>query len=526
MTEEQWASLPDVGDRSLKYKQQRRAEIFTPLVDSVMASNAAKLRGETSDKVEKGEEGGIESMVGGMASARNKVISMTLNNISDDVSGQTVVDPKGYMTSLASQKVMDGSEIGDIKKARLLLKSVRDTNKSHGPGWIAAARVEEYAGDVKKARAIIREGCSHAPRSEDVWLEAVRLAVNKDIGKSIVAHAIQGLPGSVKLYLKAAELENTNAGRKTVLRRGIEAVPNSVRLWKEAIELESKEDAKVMLARAVECVPENLDMWLALARLETYKEARKVLNTARKKLPGEVKIWITAAKLEEGQGKGDLVDKIISKSVGALRGVVKREAWIREAEGCEGGGAVETGRAIVRHAIGMGVEEEDRMRTWEGDAKGFEDKKHWMLAREAWRVIRKEFGGKKKVWVKSVEMEKRYGGDRVEMEAILREGVEKVPKAEILWLMLAKSQWASGSVEKARGVLARAFEANPTSENIWLAGAKLEQDEGKWDNARVMLKEARGKVESAKVWMKSAVLERGLEQYEECLKLLEEGTER
>ena len=127
---------------------------------------------------------------------------MTLNNISDSVSGQTVVDPKGYITSLSSQKVIGDGEIGDIKKARLLLKSVRDTNKTHGPGWIAAARVEEYAGDLKKARAIIREGCSHCPKSEDVWLEAARMAVNKDVGKGIVAHAIQGIPGSVKLYLK------------------------------------------------------------------------------------------------------------------------------------------------------------------------------------------------------------------------------------------------------------------------------------------------------------------------------------
>ncbi|GMH51686.1 hypothetical protein TrRE_jg11345, partial [Triparma retinervis] len=452
VSEAEWASLPDVGDRSLKYKQVKRSEIFTPLVDSVMADNASKIRGDSES-------------------------------------------------------------------------SVRDTNKTHGPGWIAAARVEEYAGDLKKARQIIREGCSHCTKSEDVWLEATRLAVNKEVGKGIVAHAISGIPGSVKLYLKAAELENTTAGKKTVLRRGIEAVPNSVKLWREAIELENKEDARVMLGRAVECVPDNLDMWLALARLESYGEARKVLNKARKKLPGEVKVWITAAKLEEGQGKSDLVDKIIAKSVGALKDVVKREAWMEEAAGCSGGGAEETGCAIVRHAIGLGVEEEDRMRTWEGDAKGFEGRGMWRLAREAWRVIREAFGGKKKVWIKSVEMEKR-GGTREEMERILNEGVAKVPQAEVLWLMLAKSEWMSGSVEKARGVLARAFEANPTSENVWLAGAKLEMDEGEWENARVMLREARGKVDSRGVWMKSAVLERERGRTEECLELLEEGVRK
>ncbi|GMI33913.1 hypothetical protein TrCOL_g13240 [Triparma columacea] len=525
VSEAEWASLPDVGDRSLKYKQVKRAEIFTPLVDSIMADNASKIRGDTESVLKGDAGGGLESMVGGMASARNKVISMTLNNISDSVGGQTVVDPKGYITSLASQRVIGDGEIGDIKKARLLLKSVRDTNRTHGPGWIAAARVEEYAGDLKKARQIIREGCSQCTKSEDVWLEAARLAVNKEVGKGIVAHAISGIQGSVKLYLKAAEMEDAVTAKKTVLRRGIEAVPNSVRLWRAAIELENKDDARVMLGRAVECVPDNLDMWLALARLETYGEARKVLNKARKKLPGEVKVWITAAKLEEGQGKFDLVDKIIAKSVGALKDVVKRDTWMEESAKCGEGGAEETGCAIVRHAIGLGVEEEDRMRTWEGDAKGFEERGMWRLARETWRVVRREFGGKKKVWIKSVEMEKE-GGSREEMEKILHEGVERVPKAEVLWLMLAKSQWVSGSVEQARGVLARAFEANPTSENIWLAGAKLEMDEGEWENARVMLREARGKVDSRGVWMKSAVLERERGRYEECLELLEEGVKK
>ena len=41
------------------------------------------------------------------------------------------------------------SEIADIKKARLLLKSVITTNPRHAPGWIAAARLEELAGTMR-----------------------------------------------------------------------------------------------------------------------------------------------------------------------------------------------------------------------------------------------------------------------------------------------------------------------------------------------------------------------------------------
>lgn len=40
-------------------------------------------------------------------------------------------------------------------QARLLLKSVTSTNPGHGPGWIAAARLEEVAGKLVAARQVI-----------------------------------------------------------------------------------------------------------------------------------------------------------------------------------------------------------------------------------------------------------------------------------------------------------------------------------------------------------------------------------
>jgi hypothetical protein len=40
---------------------------------------------------------------------------------------------------------------------RLLLKSVTTTNPKHGPGWIAAARLEEVAGKMIDARATIKK---------------------------------------------------------------------------------------------------------------------------------------------------------------------------------------------------------------------------------------------------------------------------------------------------------------------------------------------------------------------------------
>ena len=230
--------------------------------------------------------------------ARNTLMDIKLTQASDSVTGQTVVDPKGYLTDLQSMIPVHGSDINDIKKARLLLKSVRETNPTHAPGWIASARLEEVTGKLQQARNLIMKGCSECPTSEDVWLEAARLQP-LELAKGVIADAVKKIPASVRIWIKAASLESELKAKKRIYRKALEAIPHSVRLWKDAVELEEEEDAKILLSRAVECCPSSTELWLALARLETYEEARKVLNKARVNIPTDRLIWITAAKLEE-----------------------------------------------------------------------------------------------------------------------------------------------------------------------------------------------------------------------------------
>lgn len=52
----------------------------------------------------------------------------------------------------------------DIKKARLLLKSVRETNPHHPPAWIASARLEEVTGKLQVARNLIMKGTEMCPK--------------------------------------------------------------------------------------------------------------------------------------------------------------------------------------------------------------------------------------------------------------------------------------------------------------------------------------------------------------------------
>lgn len=57
-----------------------------------------------------GSVGGTTSTVSsGLAAARGTVLGLKLDKMSDSVTGQTVVDPKGYLTDLNSMKVSAGS---------------------------------------------------------------------------------------------------------------------------------------------------------------------------------------------------------------------------------------------------------------------------------------------------------------------------------------------------------------------------------------------------------------------------------
>ena len=115
-----------------------------------------------------------------MGQARDKILSLKLDQISGTATSSgtsTSIDPRGYLTDLASVVHKTDAEIGDIKRARMLFDSLVKSNPKHAPGWIAAARLEEHAGRMVAARKMIKQGCEQCPKNEDVWLEAARLHV-------------------------------------------------------------------------------------------------------------------------------------------------------------------------------------------------------------------------------------------------------------------------------------------------------------------------------------------------------------
>ena len=501
----EWDAIPDIGDYTIKKKKLNAG--FAPPPDTLLAKALAEKQ-TVNTAVDDGEQD-----LTAVGEGRGTVLGLKLDRLSDSVTGQTTIDPKGYLTSLGSQKITSAAEISDIKKARLLLKSVINTNPKHAPGWIAAARLEELAGKLQQARTFMQKGCEECPKNEDVWLEAARLNTPEN-AKAILARGVQSLPNSVKIWIQAAQLETEDERKRRVLRRALENVPNSVRLWKALVELSPEDDARILLARATECCPQHVELWLALARLETAENARKVLNKARETLPREPQIWITAAKLEEANGNEKMVEKIIARAVKSLKShgvTIDRDSWIKEAEIAEKADppSISTCRAIIKATIGEGVEEEDKKRTWKADAEECMKRESAETARAIYaHALESGFSHKKGLWMKAAMLEKRFGTPD-SVDAMLQKAVTFCPNAEILWLMNAKERWLSGHVSRAREILQAAFDANPDSEEIWLAAFKLEFENGEIERARILLTKARERLgDSERVWMKSALVER------------------
>ncbi|KAI9322825.1 PRP1 splicing factor, N-terminal-domain-containing protein [Dichotomocladium elegans] len=535
INEAEWAAIPDVGDLVGKNrKRNKMPERFTPLPDTILAAARDRSGYETTLDEQQQKDGFATPADGTMTNfreigqARDKVLGLKLDQVSDSVSGQTTIDPKGYLTDLSSVVIKSDAEIGDIKKARLLLNSVITTNPKHAPGWIAAARLEEVAGRPVQARSIIAKGCEQCPKNEDVWLESARLNTVEN-AKIILANAVRHLPQSVKIWLKAVDLETDSKAQKRVLRRALEFIPNSVKLWRAAVNMEENpEDAKVLLSRAVELVPLSVELWLALARLETYDNARRVLNKARAAVPTSHEIWIAAARLEEQHDKVETVDRIIQVAARALSQtgtVLDREQWLKEAEKCEKNGSILTCQAIVRATIGLGVEDEDRKATWLSDAESCINHGSIETARAIYAHALKVFPGKKSIWLQAAYLEKGHGTSQ-SLEELLQRAVRYCPQAEVLWLMGAKEKWLADDVQGARTILEEAFRANPNSEKIWLAAVKVESESSEYERARKLLELARKESGTDRVWMKSAMLERQLKNYDGCLQLLKEGLDK
>ncbi|KAI9900414.1 hypothetical protein N3K66_004676 [Trichothecium roseum] len=537
VSDDEWTNLPEVGDLTGKNKRskQQLRQRFYAVPDSVLA--AARDSGELGTTV--ADDGGSSSRDSGdgtmtnfaeIGAARDKVLKSRLEQASQSAGTEssaggtsTTIDPQGYITSLNKMQMSEAQvQVGDINRVRELLQSVVKTNPNNALGWIAAARLEELAGKIVSARKTIDQGCQRCPKSEDAWLENIRLNHESNNAKIIARRAIEANNKSVRLWVEAMRLEAIPSNKKRVIRQALDHIPESEALWKEAVNLEdSSDDAKLMLAKATELIPLSVDLWLALARLETPQNAQKVLNKARKAIPTSHEVWIAAARLQEQLGSAHKVN-VVKRAVQVLvkeSAMPKREEWIGEAEKCEEEGAPITCEYIIRETLGWGLDEDDdRKDTWMDDARASTNRGRYETARAIYAYALRVFVNSKTLWMTAADLERNHG-TKESLWQVLEKAVEACPRSEDLWMMLAKEKWMAGEVDGARLVLKRAFQQNPNNEDIWLAAVKLESETGNEEQARKLLEIAREQAPTDRVWTKSVVFERVLGNVETALDL-------
>ncbi|KAH9260592.1 hypothetical protein BASA81_001059 [Batrachochytrium salamandrivorans] len=548
---EDWGSLPEIAT-SLRNKKKKQVDStrFTPITDSLLATMANRHNSTTS-----GSRGDLT----GLSQARDQMLRVNLDRAGDGIQGQTNVDPRGFLTELSGQ-LDQSSQLGDVKKARLLLKSVTATNPSHGPGWIAAARVEEFAGKLNEARETMMRACLACPDQEDVWLEASRLEPTNTEAKSMLYKAVTlHLPKSVNLWLAAADLEitMTEAGelvlldsigsfqrrreitntttdgqsgefamrlekRKQLVNQALGRIPNSAKLWQQAIAMEIKDaDAQQQLViQAKQACPDSVDFYLCQARLEVNPQiAQKHLNDARKRFPGEIRIWIAACRLvEEQNGSSIQLAQIVSQAmirIAAAQAHVDRQVWLTQAEQCEVDAYPNTCEAILRQSLGMGIDLVDRFPTWKADAQSFASHNFPLCARVCLEILVDTFADSKEAWDVRIRHSTSNSGEKI---AVLRRAVTAIPTFERFWLMLAKETWKAeaesalgvGGLQQANAILIEAFKHCPDAgEELWFAAATLANEVSAM-KAREVFAQAREACgnDSERVWIKSIVHER------------------
>lgn len=537
LSEDDWANLPDPGDltgKNKRTKKDAKQQRFYAVPDSVLAGARDNSQFETSVQddgaaTSADQKDGTITNFADIGAARNKVLQVRMDQAAQADAGNgaaTNIDPKGYLTSLATTELKASEvEIGDVKRVRVLLESVIKTNPKHAPGWIAIARLEEIAGKILAARKLIAQGCEQCPKSEDAWLENIRMNENHN-AKIIAANAIKNNERSTRLWIEAMKLESDQRAKKKVLRQALDHIPQSVAIWKEAVNLEEDiADARLMLAKATEIIPLSVELWLALARLETPENAQAVLNKARKANPTSYEIWIAAARLQEQMGQMNKIN-VMNRAVKALakeNAMLRREEWISQAEKCEEEGAVLTCAAIIRETLGWTLDEDDdRKEIFKDDAKASISRGRYETARAIYAYALRVFPTSRAIWLAAADLERTHG-TKDALWRLLEKAVEACPQSEVLWLQLAREKWHSGDVDGARIVLGKAFNQNPNNEEIWLAAVKLEADAGQISQARELLQQARHEAPTERVWYKSAAYERQLGNIDEALDLVLQG---
>jgi pre-mRNA-processing factor 6 len=500
VTREEWESIPEDVDHSGKRVKSQR---YTPTPDNLI--DVARMDGESVNFLDPDAQS-MDSSIAGynpgqtpmtnlseLGEARKMNLGLKLDKMSSSVMGTTAINKNGYLTDLNALKINSATEINDIRKAKLLMKSIRKNDPNSPIGWISSARIEELDGKIDAAREIIGEACDKFPLNEDVWAEAARLMPAEE-SRRILVTAITNMPKSKKLWMACVNGEKDKKKKVKILRKALNSISNDVELWKAAIELEEEEEAKSLLYKAVECVPYDTNIWIALAKLEDYEKARKVLNRASKKIPTDHTLWVHAAKLEEARGEDERCRKILFKGMTKLREnvTISKDQWLKEAYDAEMSASVVTARAIIECTIGE-KPDEDSKNGWYETAENFLHRGAIECARACLKSVCLAFPKDAGSWMKAINLEEEHGNSKT-LGRILKQALESFDESELFYLMYAKHLWKKEkNIDEAIKILKGGLENIDDEEELYLALVKLYKEKRDYSEARKLLIKGRQK---------------------------------
>ena len=105
VSESEWKGIPEIGDYTVK--RRKRFETFSAVSDNLLAGALANATGNTGT-TEQDTSGFKTTDLTALGSGKKQMLGVSLDRMADSVSGQTTVDPTGYLTSLANKKVRYG----------------------------------------------------------------------------------------------------------------------------------------------------------------------------------------------------------------------------------------------------------------------------------------------------------------------------------------------------------------------------------------------------------------------------------
>nr|KYP53403.1 Pre-mRNA-processing factor 6 [Cajanus cajan] len=509
LSSDDWQSLEkfESGGYSSRNKK-KRFESFVPVPDTLLEKARQEQEHVTALDPKSRAANGTETPwaqtpvtdLTAVGEGRGTVLSLKLDRLSDSVSGMTNVDPKGYLTVLNSMKITSDAEISDFKKARLLLKSVTQTNPKHPPGWIAAARLEELAGKLQVARQLIQRGCEEFEEEDRkrTWVadaEECKKRGSIETARAIYAHALTVFLTKKSIWLKAAQLEKSHGTRESLdalLRKAVTYRPQAEVLWlmgaKEKWLAGDVPAARAILQEAYAAIPNSEEIWLAAFKLEFEnhepERARMLLAKARER-GGTERVWMKSAIVERELGNIEEERKLLDEAKKVY------ESGLKNCPNC--------------------------VPLWLSLANLEEEMNGLSKARAVLTMARKKNPQNPELWLAAVRAELKHGYKK-EADILMAKALQECPNSGILWAAsiemvprpqrktksmdalkkcdhdphviaaVAKLFWHDRKVDKARTWLNRAVTLAPDIGDFWALCYKFELQHGTEENQKDVLK--------------------------------------